>query len=106
MAVDQIEILLEHLKRVEAMVSELVRQRVVKQWYTTTEIAEALGKSAYSVREWARLGRIHARKKPCGRGRNGEWVVSHEELTRLRNEGLLPARPVSSENRTEPMGNC
>jgi hypothetical protein len=31
-------------------------------------------------------------------------LVSHGELTRLLNEGLLPARPVASENRTEPMG--
>jgi hypothetical protein len=97
MAGDQIEILLEHLKRVEAMVSELVRQRVVKQWYTTTEIAEALGRAAYTIREGCRAGRIRARKKPCGRGKGGEWLVSHEELTRLLNEGLLPARPVASE---------
>jgi hypothetical protein len=24
-------------------------------------------------------------------GKFQEWIVSHEELTRLRNEGLLPA---------------
>jgi hypothetical protein len=29
-------------------------------------------------------------KKNCGRGVAGEWIISHDELTRIRNEGLLP----------------
>jgi hypothetical protein len=44
------------------------------------------------VREWCRLGRVAASERACGRGKFQEWIVSHEELTRLRNEGLLPAR--------------
>jgi hypothetical protein len=81
---------LERLERIEATLAELVRQRTVKDWYTTVEVADLLGKAEYTVREWCRQGRIRARKKPCGRGKGGEWLVEHKELTRLRNEGLLP----------------
>ncbi len=43
-----------------------------------------------TVREWYRLGRVHAQKKKSGRGVASEWIVSHGELSRVRNEGLLP----------------
>ena len=62
----------------------------MKEWYTTAEVAAMLGRAEFTVRKWCRLGRVNARKKKCGRGVAGEWVVSHEELTRVRNEGLLP----------------
>jgi len=81
---------LERLDKMDAALAELVRQRTVKDWYSTEELAKILGKSEYTVREWCRLGRIKAKKKPCGRGKGGEWLVSHEELTRVKNEGLLP----------------
>jgi hypothetical protein len=82
--------LIERLMRIEAALSDLVNRRLEKEWYTTTEIAEQLGKAEFTVREWCRLGRIHAEKRPCGRGCSQEWIVSHEELRRIRNEGLLP----------------
>jgi hypothetical protein len=37
-----------------------------------------------------RLGRVRAEKKKSGRGPASEWLISHAELTRVRNEGLLP----------------
>jgi excisionase family DNA binding protein len=73
----------------------LLSQRSVKEFYTTAEVAEILGRAEYTVREWCRQGRIRAKKKPCGQGKGGEWLVSHEELTRFRNEGLLPIRPAA-----------
>jgi hypothetical protein len=82
--------ILGRLKVLESMVSTLVQQRTVKEWYSTAEVAELLGKAEFTVREWARLGRIHAKKKPSGRGLASEWMISHEELLRIRNEGLLP----------------
>ena len=78
------------LARIERAVDLLVRQRTVKDWYSTAEVAQLLGKAEFTVREWCRLGRVKAEKKKCGRGVAGEWIVSHEELTRVRNEGLLP----------------
>jgi len=78
------------LDRIEAAITELLRQRSVKEWYSTTEVAGHLERAEYTVREWCRQGRIRAKKKPCGRGKGGEWLISHDELTRLKNEGLLP----------------
>lgn len=82
----------ERLDRIEQMLTTLVQQQTIKEWYTTAEVAGLLGRAEYTVREWCRQGRIRAKKKPCGRGKGGEWLVSHEELTRLKNEGLLPFR--------------
>jgi hypothetical protein len=82
--------LIQRLDRIESALAELLNVRTAKAWYTTGEVAEILDRAEYTVREWCRQGRIRAKKKLCGRGKGGEWLVSHEELTRLRNEGLLP----------------
>lgn len=86
----QVAMLLERLERIEATLELLVGQRVVKDWYSTDEVAGLLGKAPFTVRQWCRLGRVRARKRPCGRGLSAEWTISHEELIRIRNEGLLP----------------
>jgi len=82
--------LLARLAKIETLLAELVAQRMIKEWYTTAEVAAILGKAEFTVREWCRLRRVHAEKKRCGRGVASEWIVSHAELTRIRNEGLLP----------------
>jgi hypothetical protein len=82
--------ILQRLERLEAMLVILVEGQAVKEWYTTAEVARALGKAEFNVREWCRLGRVRAEKRRCGRGASQEWIVSHQELTRVRNEGLLP----------------
>ena len=84
--------LAQRLSRIEATLELLVREKTVKDWYTTAEIASLLERAEFTVREWCRLGRINAEKRPSGRGISHEWMISHAELTRLRNEGLLPAR--------------
>jgi hypothetical protein len=81
---------LERLERIESVLEELRRQRTIKDHYSTSEVAELVGRSEYTVREWSRLGRVRAEKRVCGRGAAGEWMISHEELTRLLSEGLLP----------------
>jgi hypothetical protein len=86
---------LERLDRLEALLTQLVQQRAVKDWYTTAEVAQLLGRAEFTVREWCRLGRVNARKRACGRGRSQEWAISHQELPRIRNEGLL-AQPRTS----------
>ena len=84
------------LEKIDRRITELrdlvIEQRTVKDRYTTAEVAKLLGKAEFTVREWCRHGRVRAEKRACGRGRSQEWVVTHQELTRLRNEGLLPAR--------------
>ena len=37
-------------------------------------------------------GEVRAKKKSCGQGKCGEWLVSHDEFVRLRNEGADNAK--------------
>jgi hypothetical protein len=91
---DQVGSLQDRLLRLEEAVSSLVElvrdQRTIKESYTTVEVANILGKKPYTVREWCRLQRVNASKAMCGRGCEEEWRISHEELLRIQNEGLLP----------------
>jgi len=82
--------ILERLDRIEAALATLVEQRQVQDWYDTKTAAKILGRSAYCVREWCRHERVHAEKRACGRGNSKEWMISHEELQRIKAEGLLP----------------
>jgi hypothetical protein len=81
----------ERLDRIEAMLKDLVSEKTIKEYYSTAEVAQILGKAEFTVREWCRLGRIWAEKRACGRGNSKEWMISHVELMRIQNEGLLPA---------------
>jgi hypothetical protein len=79
----------ERLQRIEQILQLLVEQRTVKEWYSTAEVAKILGRAEFTVREWCRLKRVHAAKKECGRGTSSEWIISHDELLRIQNHGLL-----------------
>lgn len=84
---------LAEIKVTLATLLELVAsQRTHKDFYTTEEVGEILDRDPYTVREWARFGRIRAQKRAGGWGRAKEWVISHDELERIRNHGLLPLR--------------
>jgi hypothetical protein len=78
------------LQRIESALDRLLQQKTVKEWYTTEEVALIVNKAPFTVREWCRHGRVHAAKRDCGRGRAKEWIISHEELSRLQTNGLLP----------------
>lgn len=82
--------LASRLQRIEFALERLLRQKTVKEWYTTEEVAAIVNKAPFTVREWCRHGRIHAAKRDCGRGKAKEWIVSHDEVLRLQTEGLLP----------------
>ena len=90
MTTEELNDLTTRLVRIEQTVDLLVQQRTIKDWYSTAEVAQLLGRAEFTVREWCRLGRVRGEKKQCGRGVAGEWMISHEELSRIRNEGLLP----------------
>ena len=59
---EQISVLAEQLDRIEAAIAELVGQRSVKDWYSTAEVAEIVGKAEYTVREWCRQARVRTPK--------------------------------------------
>ncbi len=82
----------ERLKKIEAMLLVLVDRQSVREWYEVEQFATAVGKAAFTVREWARLGRINADKRRSGRGAHPQWVISQKELERYQREGLLPDR--------------
>ncbi|HWG47467.1 MAG TPA: helix-turn-helix domain-containing protein [Gemmataceae bacterium] len=74
------------------MLAVLVERQTVRDFYTVEEFAKIVGRAEYTCREWCRQGRISAKKLSHGRGNEGEWRVSHEELLRYQKEGLLPLR--------------
>ena len=82
----------ERLSRIEAVLQTLVQEKAVKDWYSTAEIAALVDKAEYTVREWCRQKRLLASKKPYSRGAHPEWLISHAELVRFRNEGLRSFR--------------
>lgn len=90
------KVLVERIASLEQTIADLrdsiLSQQLTKESYSTHEVASILGRKPYTVREWCRLQRINAYKAMCGRGCEEEWRVSHEELCRIQNEGLLPAK--------------
>ena len=82
--------IIERLERIETQLSTLLQLRTVKDFYSTDEVAAILGKAEFTVREWARRGRINADKRKSGRGKFQSWAISHAELQRIQREGLLP----------------
>jgi hypothetical protein len=89
MSVDTQQEISERLTRIEEMLLVLVQGKTVKEWYSTAEVASILCKAEFTVREWCRHHRVRASKKICGRGFSSEWKISHEELVRIQNHGLL-----------------
>jgi hypothetical protein len=89
---DQLQLVLDRLDRIETAIATLAEKDQVKEWYSTGDVAKLLNKAEFTVREWCRLKRIDARKRQCGRGQSQEWMIAHAELLRIQNEGLLPAK--------------
>ena len=87
------EQLLGRLNRIESLLEELLQQQTIKEWYTTAEVADIVGRAEFTVREWCRLGRIDAVKQSQGTGRLREWRISHDELQRIANHGPRPLQP-------------
>lgn len=78
------------LGRIEASLRKLDEARPNKEFYTVAEFAKLVSRAEYTVREWARQGRLRGEKTHGGRGRKAEWRLSLAELHRYQAEGLLP----------------
>lgn len=87
---ESLEYLSERLDRIETALRNLIGQQNGKEWFSTDEVAAALGKAPFTVREWCRHRRVRAKKRRCGRGNAKEWMISADELKRIQDEGLLP----------------
>lgn len=88
------EEILKKLEKMEAMLCVLVERQLVREWYSTEQFAQLVGKAEFTVREWCRLGRVNAEKRMSGRGAFAAWVIGHAELLRYQREGLLPYQRV------------
>lgn len=87
---ERLERIEQELSSLKPLLTALATQATIKEWYSVDEVAGRLGKAPFTVREWARLGRIAAQKRSYKRGKSAEWMISHQELVRVQNEGLLP----------------
>lgn len=92
--VQKLQEILQRVGALETAIDELANATLEttpeKESYSTKEVAKILGKRPYTVREWCRNRRVNAYKPGCGRGAEEEWRITHEELTRIQNDGLLP----------------
>lgn len=92
MSAIQMDELMMRLAKIESMLADLVHRQQIRDWYTTEQFAQLMGKAEFTIREYCRLGRLRAEKRASGRGTHSQWVISHAELLRFQREGLLPLR--------------
>lgn len=85
-----LEQLYERLQVIESKIDAVAGKTREQEFYSTADAAKLLERAEFTIREWCRLGRIYAEKRMCGRGSSKEWMISHDELERIRSEGLLP----------------
>ncbi|MFM8573148.1 MAG: hypothetical protein ACKOAU_16250 [Pirellula sp.] len=78
----------QRLERIETLLVSLLERECHREWYSVEEFARLVGRSAFTCREWCRLGRIAAIKQQSGRGAYASWSIAHAELERYRREGL------------------
>ena len=73
------------LNKIEQLLSS---QRLQKEWYSTTELAEALGKSQFTVTvRYCAEGRI-----VCEKDEAGKWRIPGHEYRRLVEGGALRSK--------------
>lgn len=80
--------LTERVARLEAEFSALRTAGSNNTYYSVMEFAARVGRAPYTVREWARQGRIHATRRATGGGPYRAWAISQEELFRYQQWGL------------------
>lgn len=51
MAMEQLNVMMQRLERIELALAVLIETKTVKEWYTTSEAAKSLGRTEYTVRE-------------------------------------------------------
>jgi hypothetical protein len=70
--------LLAWMERIETLLKALLERQTIKEYYSTQEFAQLVGKAEFTIREH------------CGRGAHPAWAIPHSELLRFQKEGLIP----------------
>ncbi len=80
----------DRLTTIEQAVHRLLQgKETEKEWYSTSELAEAMDVSVYTIAErWCNGGRIECSKDPD----TGKWRIPGEEFRRLVKGGQLKPR--------------
>jgi hypothetical protein len=82
----------ERLDKIESLLVSLIERERIREYYSVEEFARIVDRAPFTVREWARHGRLNTVRKESGRGAHKSYGISHEELLRFQREGLLPIR--------------
>ena len=69
----------QRLEKIEAMLLVLVECNQLRQWYSTGEFAQSVGKAEFTIREYCRLGRLRAQKRQSGRGAHEVRIVATDD---------------------------
>jgi len=88
--VHMINSLTQAVKNLEEKVADMhglmSEQRIEKEWYSTDELAKAMDRSPYTIRErWCNEKRIECEKDPD----SGKWRIPGEEFRRLVKGGAI-----------------
>jgi excisionase family DNA binding protein len=79
-----VRLLLEVKSGLDDLRAIIVSKR--KDFYTTDEIAEIVGRAPYTVRKWVSMGRLKA-TRVAGSGGHGRLLIERSELARLVGAG-------------------
>jgi|SRR5579864_5284971 len=87
-----VTLVMDRLGQIESLLANLVNKQAIRDWYSTREFGNIVGRAEGTVRDWCRKARLHAKKRNSGRGSHCSWAISHEELVRFERDGLLPSK--------------
>jgi len=62
-----------------------------REWFSPEKIGSIIGRTANTVRQWCRHGRLKARKRVCERGRYVDWEIHADQLWHYCEHGLRPS---------------
>ena len=73
-------------EKIDGVQQLLLSQRIEKEWYTSSELADAMNVSRYTVQErWCNQGRIDCEKDTD----TGKWRIPGAEYRRIVDGGKL-----------------
>ena len=101
MTPDDITAVLTRLDRIESALQTILERHSVKDWYTTEEVARALGKAEFTVRSGAASAGCAARKRAAAGASTRPGSSATRSCSASRGRGCYRCNP-GPESRTQP----